>query len=299
MKIYVAIILSFSLLIICCSRKPVKNDNFLRSIDDIKRQQNYPKHGCISGDCENGKGIFHYSPHHSEVEGEWKNGELVGQCTIIFENGNKYIGNVKKNPFYQKGNIVPYIFNGYGVLEEGVYQDILKEKDFDKSIKFLLSGEKERIGKRILEGNWKDGIIDGTVIIYLNDDGIFKGNIGNGKIYGTWTYPDGRKYVGQVKGHHYHGKGVLTLADGSKYSGQFKDGEVDGYTTWTTPAGETYTGMWKMGRPNGQGTYKTPFGRKYVGEFTNGLRHGWGTQYDKHGKIEFQGRWYNDVFIGH
>ena len=42
---------------------------------------------------------------------------------------------------------------------------------------------------------------------------------------GTFTFPDGRKYVGEWKDGKKHGKGTLTSPDGSKYVGEWKDGE--------------------------------------------------------------------------
>ena len=51
-----------------------------------------------------------------------------------------------------------------------------------------------------------------------------KGDCING--YGTYTYADGRQYVGGWKDDKPHGQGTLTFADGRQYVGEFKDGEV-------------------------------------------------------------------------
>ena len=40
---------------------------------------------------------------------------------------------------------------------------------------------------------------------------------------GTWTHPDGRKYVGEYKDGKIHGQGTFTFPDGRKYVGEFKN----------------------------------------------------------------------------
>ena len=49
-----------------------------------------------------------------------------------------------------------------------------------------------------------------------------KGDCNNG--YGTYTWPDGSKYVGEFKLGLFHGQGTLTYTDGRQYVGEFKDG---------------------------------------------------------------------------
>ena len=56
----------------------------------------------------------------------------------------------------------------------------------------------------ILEGEWKDGELTG---------------------HGTYTTPDGGKYVGEWENSVFHGKGTHTLPDGSKLVGEFRDDE--------------------------------------------------------------------------
>ncbi len=47
----------------------------------------------------------------------------------------------------------------------------------------------------------------------------------------TYTTPDGRKYVGELKDGKAHGQGTYTWPDGRKYVGEFKDGNAHGYGT--------------------------------------------------------------------
>ncbi|HIA77974.1 MAG TPA: hypothetical protein EYO05_07340 [Gammaproteobacteria bacterium] len=40
----------------------------------------------------------------------------------------------------------------------------------------------------------------------------------------TITFPNGDKYLGELKDNSYHGQGIYTWADGSKYIGEYRDG---------------------------------------------------------------------------
>ena len=49
-----------------------------------------------------------------------------------------------------------------------------------------------------------------------------KGDCNNG--YGTYTWADGSKYVGEYKDGKRHGEGTLTYSDGKTYIGRFASG---------------------------------------------------------------------------
>ena len=51
-----------------------------------------------------------------------------------------------------------------------------------------------------------------------------KGDCNNG--YGTFTWTDGAKYVGEFKDGLQHGQGTYITTDGAKYVGEFKDGKL-------------------------------------------------------------------------
>ena len=53
---------------------------------------------------------------------------------------------------------------------------------------------------------------------------------------GTYTYPDGRQYVGEWKNGIRHGQGTYTFLDGGQYVGE-----------------------WENDKPNWQGTLTFPF----------------------------------------
>ena len=59
------------------------------------------------------------------------------------------------------------------------------------------------------------------------NDGTCKGDCLNG--HGTYTWPDGQKYVGNWKEGNPHGYGVFTYKDGKTYSGFYLNGERHGF----------------------------------------------------------------------
>ena len=51
--------------------------------------------------------------------------------------------------------------------------------------------------------------------------GCIKGDCNNG--YGTYTFANGDKYVGEWKDGKWHGLGTITAEDGEKYAGAWKE----------------------------------------------------------------------------
>ncbi len=90
--------------------------------------------------------------------------------------------------------------------------------------------------------------------------------------FGTWTWPNGNKYVGEFRDHKPNGKG-----------------------TWTGANGNKYVGEWRGSQPHGQGTYTWANGDKYVGEFRDDKMHGQGTFTYASGRIE-EGIWHDGKF---
>ena len=75
--------------------------------------------------------------------------------------------------------------------------------------------------------------------------------------FGSFTSPNGNRYVGEVKDGTYNGQGILYIKNGEKHEGEFKDGKREG-----------------------RGTYTTTWGQKWVGEYKNDQRSGLGTTVD-------------------
>ena len=73
-----------------------------------------------------------------------------------------------------------------------------------------------------------------------------------------------------IKGDCNNGYGTFTWSDGAKYVGEYKDGKQHGQGTMMLPDGSKYVGGWKDGKPHGQGTATATDGDKYVGEYKDG-----------------------------
>ena len=100
--------------------------------------------------------------------------------------------------------------------------------------------------------------------------------------FGTETFDNGDKYVGEWKDDNRNGQGTYTHADGNKYVGEYKDGKRNGLGTFFALAndqfkGNIYVGGFKDGKFNGQGTMTFADGNKYVGEWKDDNRNGQGT----------------------
>ena len=70
---------------------------------------------------------------------------------------------------------------------------------------------------------------------------------------GVYSWPDGRRYRGELRAGLPNGQGVMTYPDGARYEGGFRDDEFDG-----------------------EGVYTFADGRKLAGEFRAGVFHGEG-----------------------
>lgn len=92
--------------------------------------------------------------------------------------------------------------------------------------------------------------------------------------WGTYTYSNGDKYVGEWHEDQKHGLGMNMYATGDKYVGEFRNDSR-----------------------NGQGTYVFANGRKEVGGFKDGLLHGTAVQYRADGSIAAFGFFENDKLV--
>ncbi len=259
--------------------------------------------GCISGDCENGKG------------------------TYIWEDGQKYIGEWKNDIANGKGEL--YIngflhFKGKFKNGEGVYE----LSDEYKKIK-------ENSGKwdinindaHCLSGNCKDGFgIASSSSIFIEESNTYRGYYKNWKKSGKGTLTIVSKisgkgnvketsYKGEWKNNDKHGQGTEIKLDENKnevekYIGQWKENERDGQGELYKSGKLSYKGNFKKGVPfktegciagdctNGYGVFVYPNNDKYIGYFKNGKKNGEGFQLDPKQGGFYIGGWKNDKESG-
>ncbi|MBX2929822.1 MAG: caspase family protein [Saprospiraceae bacterium] len=226
--------------------------------------------GCISGDCDNGEGIYIF-PSGAVYIGHFRNGEVHGIGVCDYSDGSRYSGEWK--------NRFP---DGTGTK---TYADGSRR-----------TGRWER-GQPIDDtGNLLDGLIrmqESRIDIADIQSGCIAGDCYSGT--GTMAYPDGSRYDGAFQGGKPQGQGNFQYANHSRYSGSFSVGLPHGDGTLFRPDGTQLTGRWENGEfagaalsPgqvrctegdcfNGTGTYVFKNGAKYTGTFLNNLPHGSGT----------------------
>jgi hypothetical protein len=133
---------------------------------------------------------------------------------------------------------------------------------------------------------------------YNNGDkyvGEYKNGTRNGQ--GTETFANGQKYVGEYKNGARNGQGTFTFPNGDKYVGEYKNDKRNGQFTVTYNNGDTYVGEFKNDQKDGQGTYTFSDGRKYVGEYKGSRRNGQGVFLYANGKIGRSGVWKDGKLI--
>ena len=90
-------------------------------------------------------------------------------------------------------------------------------------------------------GVFRDGAVDGPIIITMND---------------------GYRYEGEWKIDHKEGHGVELLSNGARYEGDWHDGQKEGRGVMTWSSGNRYDGTWHNGKKEGTGMEYTPRRRR-------------------------------------
>jgi hypothetical protein len=115
--------------------------------------------------------------------------------------------------------------------------------------------------------------------------------------YGTFSFLNGDRYVGEWKDVKFHGQGTLTLASGETYVGEFRLGFYHGQGSYTHPDGTKYVGEFRNNQRSGQGTLTLRSGERYVGEFRDNQRNGYGSFFSAERRLLRNGIWRNDEFV--
>ena len=140
-------------------------------------------------------------------------------------------------------------------------------------------------------------IVFGLVILhsYASNLPTCKGNYWT-NCFGTDTYTNGDKYLGEFKDNKRNGHGTYTYANGDKYVGEYKDNLKHGQGTFTFADGDKFFGGYKDGKYDGFGTYIFADGSRDVGQWENGKLNGSAIQYNADGSIYRQGIYKDDEF---
>lgn len=235
-------------------------------------------YGTISGDCQNGTGIFVWEDG-SRYEGSWKGGVKSGFG--IYKGSD---GSIIKGTWYND--------NPHGSVEV----DYPAEHAISSYIGEIDNGVLTGFGTFIMRdgliyyGSFANNYLEGKVVGYNPSDnskivgifhngeytgtackesevGIIYGNNPDG--YGIRLTVDGR-YYGMLKNGIADGEGYIDLYDGSKYSGSFKNGKMNGSGTLLKKDGSTLVGNFVNGKFTGNGVVFDENGNQTSGQFENG-----------------------------
>ena len=113
-------------------------------------------------------------------------------------------------------------------------------------------------------------------------------------------YPNGDKYIGEMKDNLRNGKGKMLFNNNDErrlYEGQWKNDLFDGEGKLIWKTGNYYDGDWKKGIKDGKGKFhKTPR-ETYNGDWKNDKKDGKGIIYYSDGNM-YEGDWKNDKMEG-
>jgi len=121
----------------------------------------------------------------------------------------------------------------------------------------------DKEGKRMMGGEWKDGLMDGQGFMNLADGSKYVGHFAEGMFegHGTMAWANGDIFVGQWKEDKRNGEGELTYANGIRYQGQWEHDETHGLGKVTLADGSHYEGEWLENKKAGFGAVWNAAGR--------------------------------------
>ena len=202
---------------------------------------------------------------------------LNGFGTAVFEN-LKYKGNLKN-----------------GILDSRMEKKINKETE-DKPN----SQNNDILFENYNEFNNMDNI-ETISELYFEDGTIYKGTIHNNIIegYGTFFFPTGSKYTGELKKGLRDGKGIYENKNSNiYYEGEWKNGLKHGKGI-LKKENMIYDGEWEKGIINGYGNIKwLKTNNFYEGNFKNSLLDGNGCMIWNDVNEKYLGQWENNFQSG-
>lgn len=273
---------------------------------------------CLSGDCQNGMGVY-ILKDGSKYVGVFQGGKATGNGHISYTDGSIYKGEVRKGRPHGLG----IKKQTDGITKEGLWsKGRFEKKQIVPQAEWATKGQ---LGQTTcVSGDCQNG--HGTLI--MNDGSIYVGQFQNGEISGQGIcyYTDGSKYQGQWLNRFPEGLGTKTFKTGKEWTGNWHRGVplspggkpadlggaqeevavqsgcilgncINGKGIFTYPDGSKYEGSFWENQPNGQGVFYYSNGDQYIGGFKDGYCHGDGVLKQADGS-EKRGFWKEGEFAG-
>ena len=119
---------------------------------------------------------------------------------------------------------------------------------------------------------------------------------------GTYEWPDGSTYTGEVKDGLRHGTGSFKAGAGApSYEGEWRAGKRSGEGTlrYDADGASRYSGQWEGDRKHGRGVMVYASGSVYDGEWEADAKHGKGVMSWKEKRERYEGEWKGGKQHGH
>eukprot|EP00913_Durusdinium_trenchii_P009282 g8721.t1 len=144
------------------------------------------------------------------------------------------------------------------------------------------------------KGEYRDGKKHGHGVFTSSDNSSYSGQFVNDSMHGEERCVAVRAEQGEALTKSGEGvcsyQGTYTFSDGRVYVGTWQDSQMTGNGTMRWPDGRWYEGGYLNDRKSGDGKFSWPDGRCYVGQWLEGKQHGTGRYIDAKG-ISREGLW--------
>lgn len=242
------------------------------------------------GGFRHGKGCMRWADG-AQYEGEWAYGRPWGQGEFRWAEGERFVGEWRRLEGAE---------DGYGEFYSAWLA--LRQSKAAEVAEISLSDFRVR-----LEGM--------AAVLQRLRGAVARGlqPVGEGRVLGCKSYPNGVLYEGELLGEKRDGRGKAKWPNSDFYEGDWKADSQHGFghNKWSPHAeyfgqyqanlkhgigeymwedGSRYLGEWKEDRMAGVGRYEWPDGRAYLGQWSAGLLEGWGEL--RNGDKRFVGRWH-------
>jgi len=154
---------------------------------------------CVGGVAQ-GAGVEQWYTNGvpgNRLEGAFRDGSPVGQVTVNYPGGHKYMGELSADGHRSGRGTMIYASGSQYVGEWS-------------SSRYNGQGTVTYATGTTYIGEWRDGKPDGN---------------------GVYTNPKGAKYAGEFRQGKFDGQGTLTYESGEKYLGEFRNGKPTGRGT--------------------------------------------------------------------
>ena len=196
--------------------------------------------------------------------------KMADQERVREDDAKKRLESVQNKIKESAPDIAPLSDSPYDLeFEDGYYIGETKDGLMNgKGTRYWFSGKK-------WEGDWVAGEGRGRMVVFLDDELIYEGEMANSLPNGLGRYVDPE--------------------NGFVYEGAFVDFQREGEGCYFNDRGDkVYEGEWKADKCHGYGMYFLQGKCRYDGMWEYGKRNGQGVSYDEDGNEEYNGEWKND-----